>query len=193
MIFCKSAKTPWVFWWRKSKCFLKKTLEILRFQWGRKAFWCGPSDNSAERCFRVTDVQGIAPDSEEQITIYDIPSCLSIWTSLVAAPGLCPQWKYREPVEESVLFSPTLIPSKEAQGKGGWKKQLLVPLWIQPKPVEWSMQGYKANSDLIKCSGILLVETGPGRRAEPYGYTHQFLGNADKQRRSRYVYSRMTR
>lgn len=30
---------------------------------------------------------------------------------------------------------------------------------------------------------MLSVQTGPGRRAEPYRHTHSFLGNADKQRK----------
>lgn len=133
--FCKSAKTPWVFWWVKSKGFLKiKNLEILRFQWGRKVFWWVSPDNSAERCFHIRDVQGTTPDSEDQITIYGVPFYFSIWRSLVAAPRLCPQWIYREPMEESELFTPTLSPSKEAKGKGDSKMQLLVPLRIQPKP-----------------------------------------------------------
>lgn len=127
-------------------------------------------------------MQGTAPDSEDQITIYYIPFCLSTW--LVAAPGLCPQWKYREPMEESVLFTLTLSPSKEAQGKGEWKTQLLVPFRSQPKPVQWSIQEQEANSDLIMCSVILLVQIGPGRRAEPYRHTHNFLGNSDKQRKA---------
>lgn len=38
----------------------------------KKTFWWVSSDNSMERGFHMTDVQGTAPDSEEQITIYDI-------------------------------------------------------------------------------------------------------------------------
>lgn len=47
-----------------------------------------------------------------------LPFCLSTWVRLIAVLVLCPQRKYREPMEESVLFTLTVIPSKEAQGKG---------------------------------------------------------------------------